>query len=1749
MKTKRNRFLSTVTAALVAAAQAVPLLPSLNASAEVTNGCTVGNPVSNLSSTDNTEITDVDLLVGHNHPLTSGAASVADVIDNANSQYFLGIASQFSVFLNGNMIATAADSEGRTAVKGNFEFNPPEGNKYNYQAGSGDYGTGTPLEDLDEYRGVTNFANVITAGEHIHRVHTRAYRDYAVAENGLYEWKNIAVGSNFSLEDSFHMDDYNGNEVPYSEDCKCVGNGDELAHFYQSSAFDAAFFDAQFATIANRSSMVMSKPMTGSVTPDGDTITFDAGEGCTEKVIYFKVDDFTDFQNAVNIEYVNIPDGAYMIVSCDDTAINIGSAGKTKKTTINGDAIHNTGTYESNNHPDSSRILYNFPDALSVEIGCNFNGSILAPNADVTSDKECKGHLSGALVAKSFEGGLEFGYKPFLGPIDILGMNASYSLELDKFKEDGETFLPGAEIGIFSVKTDSEGNVVKDEKGNLKLTKVDSFITEENTNTFDIGTGKFVIKEIASPDGYSISDKEYYIEVIESDAAQETIKTGESSRIIPDVYTHAQYLDAIAEDPDSEDMFKLISRDVVKISGDKYWWKIDLSKLTSTENIEMISIKVDGSSSGKVFVAGADYKPLNDYEVEYTAGEEQIIDLPVDSAVITDLVCSTENKPSDIVSVYVYYKNESADSSDAAAATVVIGSEENNKYYKYNEDKTDYEGKPVIEDITVSITYSSDAEIKVYKDNTFTDVATKNEVPMTAKADLTTISENIYKVDDSVYKVDPANGTVTVTVPELKSAVMGDKNGTVEGNTATFSDVAFAKPTTKFTCKYTTENGKTIDDNVVVYFTGDGTDEGVVIIDGKAVNAHVNFSANENIGKLEITNQEALTFKKVDENGNAVSNARIRFSNRTYKSPTMFDAGGFTAVTSEGSKVWLTGVNSKPFSIGKDLKTLVIESPALPWEGTSYKNIYTIRELDPPSGYLLADWIYFFLMKDGEEIYLYSNSAANDSALTMPTFNGEGKIENLNGWTKTDISDESSRVIKMVDVEKPSFSIAKIDSGSKVKLAGAELTLIKLTDAGIAKIDTLMADSVETFKLDELDAATDYTVLDTYTDTGALWSFDERPEIGVYALVETAAPANYSESDVNVVNLFSITYNDVYDGIVTLDLQDVEIAASDNQVTLENISAAFPSSAHVLNSIDVYVDGSGGAQHNFWAGCGWDSKLPASEIKQDGSLYYNTFDLGGMTAADLEGKNIQFQVNEWGQYSLSKVVYHFEKMESKYADSCSDSFSIDNDKGKVAIELENTQAGSLVLKKVDEKGKAIAVSKKFKLSTVETFDEATGKATGEITPLSDPQFTDEEGMWVDDDGNTSLTMNWYEGQADIHVDWDEGSKIFMWEEVSAPAGYAKADPIYFYINRDTANNQFVVHVYDAEQKKFVKADDLTITMTDKVNKNDITFSKIDAATQKQLPNVELKLTLKKPTISGLDLTKVTADGEATLATAESPNTISWKTTDKDIKFTGLPNGEYILSETKAPENYKPFQPITITIKNDKKITTSSDNAIYKDGKITVSNTEIKAVVIKKTDLSGKNLPGATMTLTAVGENADISKAKLEGCERTNLPNAKNQIVWTSGSEDAVIKGLPDGDYKLVESVAPGGYSKVIKEYTFTISNGAITKSSTNAVAGTAGYTRDKQTIILSDDILSIKISKRDMGGNKIESGKATFVISGVDEDENAIDLKGMTIAGKEITETAESYEFTGNDTSLKGIKDGTYTLEETTAPDGYEVVS
>ena len=447
----------------------------------------------------------------------AGKTNLDDALDAEKAEYFLGYASDFCAFIEGDFTATEADAEGRVAVGGDLVFTKD----WNYQIGSGDYVTMKPLgqiENYDEYDNIYGFASALVGGKMVrintlstgyghgrtskdsinesemavddgyhavNRGNQYAYTVFYNPDEGLYKY--FIVGN---IDDSEHYSKSDtGEDIPYLEnlsseddisdcthdypgDCILCASGDtshsylgtvnELAQMYQMpEGYSVKQLIQDTFTYVRTRSDVLSQIDSIHVTPNGGSVTFDAsGKVAPDaKTVYFSVDNWSGGYDS--IEFKGIPKGANVVVNCNNSGVvyAVGKENNGKvdvKTVLNGETISNKDG-PGNNNPESSRILYNFPNASEIHINGNFNGTILAPNADAKSkEDECTGHLSGALIAKSFKGGLEFGYRPYRGGNDILGITSGYEIPVEKLIAGSDTYLPGAMFSIMEIVENSD---------------------------------------------------------------------------------------------------------------------------------------------------------------------------------------------------------------------------------------------------------------------------------------------------------------------------------------------------------------------------------------------------------------------------------------------------------------------------------------------------------------------------------------------------------------------------------------------------------------------------------------------------------------------------------------------------------------------------------------------------------------------------------------------------------------------------------------------------------------------------------------------------------------------------------------------------------------------------------------------------------------------------------------------------------------------------------------------------------------------------------------------------------------------------------------------------------------------------------------------------------------------------------------------------------------------------------------------
>lgn len=296
----------------------------------------------------------------------------------------------------------------------------------------------------------------------------------------------------------------------------------------------------------------------------------------------------------------------------------------------------------------------------------------------------------------------------------------------------------------------------------------------------------------------------------------------------------------------------------------------------------------------------------------------------------------------------------------------------------------------------------------------------------------------------------------------------------------------------------------------------------------------------------------------------------------------------------------------------------------------------------------------------------------------------------------------------------------------------------------------------------------------------------------------------------------------------------------------------------------------------------------------------------------------------------------------------------------------------------------------------------------------------------------------------------------------------------------------------------------TITFTiDKYGKIvDKNGNKIDKVVMYNTPEKERNVIISKQ-----DITTSKELPGATLKVLDKNDKVidTWVSGTEPHQIKGIAIGTYTLVEVIAPNGYiLSSEEIKFTIDKDGKITDKDGNKIEK---IVMYNKPIeeKTITISKQDITtSKELPGASLTLK--DENGNIIDS------------------WISENTAHKIEKIKAGTYILTETQAPNGYVLSTEEIKFTIDkNGQIYDNDGNKI---------EKIVMFNSPIkkVNVEISKQDIATSKELPGASLTV---KDESGKIID---SWVSG------TESH-------IIKDLTEGTYTLTETQAPDGYVLSS
>ena len=226
---------------------------------------------------------------------------------------------------------------------------------------------------------------------------------------------------------------------------------------------------------------------------------------------------------------------------------------------------------------------------------------------------------------------------------------------------------------------------------------------------------------------------------------------------------------------------------------------------------------------------------------------------------------------------------------------------------------------------------------------------------------------------------------------------------------------------------------------------------------------------------------------------------------------------------------------------------------------------------------------------------------------------------------------------------------------------------------------------------------------------------------------------------------------------------------------------------------------------------------------------------------------------------------------------------------------------------------------------------------------------------------------------------------------------------------------------------------------------------------------------------------------------------SW-TSGKAATTVKLEAGTYTLKETLAPSGYKKSESISFTVTEEGKVSVNGETV---DAVAMTDEYQTHDVVLSKVDVAGNEIVGAKIVVSG-----------------TQFDGKKYEASYTSDGTKHTLS-VPQGSYTMTETTAPDGFEKA-ESIDFTVdANGKVTINK-----------EEVSSVVMTDEYANqtVSISKRNVAGNEIEG--ATIVISGVTTTGDEKDSITFTTSAKDAPHEVK-------------LPAGTYTLTETTVPDGY----
>lgn len=366
------------------------------------------------------------------------------------------------------------------------------------------------------------------------------------------------------------------------------------------------------------------------------------------------------------------------------------------------------------------------------------------------------------------------------------------------------------------------------------------------------------------------------------------------------------------------------------------------------------------------------------------------------------------------------------------------------------------------------------------------------------------------------------------------------------------------------------------------------------------------------------------------------------------------------------------------------------------------------------------------------------------------------------------------------------------------------------------------------------------------------------------------------------------------------------------------------------------------------------------------------------------------------------------------------------------------------------------------------------------------------------------------------------AKLYRIVETKAPANYKIDTTPRYFLFKETGNTgtypsnvtengvSYPVHLEEAVTTSYTYS-----FPNEAITSHPVQISKVDITSSKELAGASLKITDKA---TGAEVATWTSGSDKDAVGNLIPHTIT------------LAEGTYILTETKAPADYKVADPIEFTVAGDGTVTSTTAGAAS-GTKVTMKDATIDKGKLKITK---------TISGTVTKEQAEAS------VQFTVVDNSDQHVVGTYQLSDFTYDATNKiwtkelncnvGGYTVTETVtAIGGY--MLSKVSYVIDSAAAqdgevaTANVTKGTTTTVAYTNTYDPAAHSVDISKVDAAK----GEEIAGAELTIT----DKTSNLVVAKWTSGDKKDAAGNVIPYTVT--------LAAGTYTLTETKAPTGYEV--